>query len=263
MGTVVSQIVTREVDDPLVGLFFDGTLPAGSINFLTNQSAFERLEFNLITFFGAALGCNDPNFPKYRGKTDMKVVHAKMPIDQATFASFITIFVTTLRSLGVTEDDLYTVDSLLNSFALQIVDPKTICPKYAGALGISELTLMTTVINAVFKKELADPQVLPFFNGQVPAFSINFLTNQTQFKRLANNLVTFFGAALGCTKNFPPYTGKPSMRVVHQNMPITAEIFYHFNNNLVNVLGELGVSAADQLTVSRILMTFSSQIVSR
>jgi len=257
METLVSKIVTAEVADPLVRLFFDGTLPPGSPNFLNNTARFNRLAANLIAFFGGALGCNDPAFPKYTGDTDMKRVHASMPIDQDTFARFNSVFITTLRQVGVDAGDLGTISGLLDSFALAIVNPSTICPKYAGALEISQIKLMQAVITAVVKKELADPTILPFFNGQTPPGSTNFLTNTAAFNNLARGLVAFFGGALGCVEaGFPQYTGNPNMKQVHQRMPITNAIFSDFNNNLIQALGDLGVASSDQLTVRRVLDTF-------
>jgi len=262
MNTIVNKIVQNEVADPLVRLFFDGTAPPGSTNFLNNTGALTGLASSLVSFFGGALGCNDPTFPKYTGDTDMKRVHARMPIDQDTFSRFNAIFVQTLRSLGVVESDLSTINGLLDSFALAIVNPTTICPKYAGALEITQIKLMTAVITAVVKKELADPQILPFFNGQVPPGSTNFLTNTTAYNKLAGNLISFFGGALGCVEpGFPKYTGNPSMKQVHQRMPITQSLFSDFNNNLIQALGDLGVTSADQLTVRRVLDTFQSGIV--
>jgi truncated hemoglobin YjbI len=262
MQTVVTQIVRAEVSDPLVVLFFNGMVPRGSTNFLNNTAALNRLVGGLIAYFGRALGCNDPSFPVYTGEQDMKKLHAHMPIDQDAFARFTSIFIITLRKIGVQEADLSTINSLLNSFAVNIVNPTTICPKYSQALGISELDLMTAVITTVVKKELADPTILPFFNGQVPSGSTNFLTNTTEFKRLAGNLIAFFGGALGCTSpGFPRYRGNPDMKALHARMPITAAIFSNFNNNLVQALGDLGVSSADQVTIRRVLDTFSGAIV--
>jgi len=185
-----------------------------------------------------------------------------MPIDQDTFARFNAIFVQTLRAIGVAEVDLSTINGLLDSFALPIVNPTTICPKYAGALEISQIKLMTAVITAVVKKELSDPLILPFFNGQTPAGSVNFVANTTAFNKLATNLITFFGGALGCVEpGFPKYTGNPSMKAVHQRMPISQALFSDFNNNLIQALGDLGVTSADQLTVRRVLDTFAPSIV--
>jgi len=46
-------------------------------------------------------------------------------------------------------------------------------------------------------------------------------------------------------------------------MPITMTIFSNFNNHIIQSLGDLGVSSADQLTVSRVLMSFSGSIVNQ
>lgn len=74
MTTVVGAVVTKEVSDPAIVGFFNGTLPPGSTNFLTSKPDFDRLAGNLVAFFGAPLGCTDPAFPKYTGVTDMKVI---------------------------------------------------------------------------------------------------------------------------------------------------------------------------------------------
>jgi len=263
MTTIVSTVVNAEVSDPIIRLFFNGMVPPGSTNFLNNTAAFNRLAGNLIAYFGNALGCGEPGFPSYTGNPDMKALHANMPIDQDTFQTFNNVFISALNTLGVTLQDQTTIALLLESFAGNIVNPRTICPKYAGALGISELELMTAVINAVVKKELADPSILPFFNGQTPPGSINFLTNSTAFSRLANNLIAFFGGALGCTKNFPPYMGNPNMKNLHAKMPIDMALFSNFNNNLQQAVADLGVSRGDQITIRMILDSFASSIINR
>jgi len=262
MTTVVSAVVADEVADPHIRLFFDGTLPPGSTNFLNNTNAFNALAGGLIAFFGGALGCNDPGFPKYTG-ANMAVVHSRMPIDRDTFEKFNSIFIGTLAKLGVSAEDQGAIGGVLATFAGQIVNPRVICGKYAFALGITEVQLMSAAVTAVVKKELADPTILPFFNGQVPAGSTNFLTNATAFNRLASNLVAFFGAALGCNVNFPAYTGPKDMKALHAKMPISNIVFSNFNNNFQNALGDLGVGMGDQLTVRGILNSFSAAIVNR
>jgi len=120
---------------------------------------------------------------------------------------------------------------------------------------------MQTVVSAVVKAELGEPSVLPFFNGQTPPGSINFLTNSSAFNNLAGNLVAFFGGALGCSKDFPQYRGNPSMKMVHAKMPITDVIFSNFNNVFQMTLGNLGVSKGDQMTIRFILDSFAQFIV--
>jgi len=261
MTEVVTTVVSAEVTDPMVALFFDGTLPPGSIDFLKNTTAFNRLAANLISYFGEKLGCTDPAFPKYNGERDMKKVHMNMPIDRDLFDRFVALFIGALGKLGVSPDDQSTIGVFLDTFAANIVNPRTICGKYAAALSITEVQLMTTVIQAVVKNELADDTVLPFFNGKVPPGSIDFLTNTSAFNRLAGNLIAFFGGALGCNKDFPPYTGNPSMKDVHARMPITQAIFSNFNNNLQQAVGTLGVDRGDQLTLRTLLDGFQQFIV--
>jgi len=261
MTAIVNAVVTAEVSDPAVRLFFDGSVPQGSINFLANTSAFNRLAANLISFFGAAVGCTDPLFPVYRGNPDMKKVHMFMPIDYDTFEMFNTIFIGALAKLGVDQPDQAAIRGVLDSFAGAIVNPRIICGKYSRALGVSELALMQTVVTAVVKAELAEPTVLPFFNGQVPPGSINFLTNVSGYNNLAGNLVAFFGGALGCDQNFPAYTGNRNMRMVHSRMPITQNIFSNFNNAFQMALGNLGVARGDQMTIRSILDSFAQFIV--
>jgi len=261
MNTIVTAVVTAEVSDPAIKLFFDGTLPPGSVNFLNNQSAFNRLAMNLVAFFGAAIGCNDPNFPAYRGNKDMKAVHKFMPIDYDTFEMFNTIFIGALAKLGVDGGDQTAIRGVLDSFASAIINPRIICGKYAEALGVTEVQLMQTVVSAVVKAELGEPTVLPFFNGMTPPGSINFLTNTSAFQVLAGNLVSFFGGARGCNQMFPPYRGNPSMKMVHAKMPITQAIFSNFNNVFQQTLGNLGVSRGDQLTIRGILDSFAQFIV--
>jgi len=261
MDTIVKAVVTAEVSDPAIKLFFDGTLPPNSINFLANMSAFNRLANNLIAFFGAAIGCMDPTFPVYNGNKNMKAVHMFMPIDYDAFEKFNVIFIQALAKLGVDAGDQAAIRGVLDSFAPAIINPRIICGKYAQALGVSEVQLMQTVVSAVVKAELGEPTVLPFFNGQTPPGSINYLTNQTGFQNLAGNLIAFFGGALGCTQDFPPYRGNPSMKMVHAKMPITNLIFSNFNNVFQQTLGNLGVSRGDQMTIRMILDSFAQFIV--
>jgi len=184
-----------------------------------------------------------------------------MPIDYDTFETFNTVFIRALAKLGVDGPDQAAIRGVLDSFAGAIINPRIICGKYARALGVTEVQLMTTVVTAVVKAELGEPTVLPFFNGQVPTGSINFLTNQTAFMNLAANLVAFFGGALGCDQQFPPFTGNRNMRMVHARMPITQTIFSNFNNVFQSAVGNLGVSRGDQLTIRGILDSFAQFIV--
>jgi truncated hemoglobin YjbI len=267
MTTAVTAIVKAEVSDPGIQAFFNGTLPPGSINFLTNVTEYNRLAKNLIAYFGAALGCNDPSFPIYMGNPDMHAVHAKMPIGPNQFREFNRNFVMALALLGVSSADQMTVAAFLDGFATKIINSMyflRICPYYSSALGVSEVTLMTTIVSQVVGAELADPSILPYFNGQIPPGSINFLNNTVQYNRLATNLVAFFGRALGCNSpGFPPYTGSGNMQAVHADMKLTTTLFNKFVNIFVNVVANLGVSSSDQYLIRAYLNSFMSAIVSR
>lgn len=131
-----------------------------------------------------------------------------MPIGRAEFDLFNDIFITTVGKLGVVAADQVTIRSLLDSFASQIVNPKTICPKYATALGVTQIKLMTDIVGKVVTAEVSNPQILPFFNGVSPPGSRNIVGSPTEVTRVSNGLVAFFGGALGCTDTgFPKYTG--------------------------------------------------------
>lgn len=73
MNTIVTAVVNDELASPAIKVFFNGTAPRGSIDFTTNKPQFDRLAGGLVAFFGAAIGCKDPAFPKYTGNPDMKV----------------------------------------------------------------------------------------------------------------------------------------------------------------------------------------------
>lgn len=73
MDTVVNQVLEDELANPTIRVFFDGTAPAGSTDFTKSTTNFSTLTGHFTTFFGSALGCNDPAFPKYTGNMDMKV----------------------------------------------------------------------------------------------------------------------------------------------------------------------------------------------
>jgi len=144
----------------------------------------------------------------------------------------------------------------------QTTGSQPICVKYAAALNISQLTLMTNIIDGVFGALTTNgSNTLPFFNGQTPPGSINFVNNASNLNYLANLLIEFFGGALGCNEEgFPTYTGNPNMTVVHAKMPITTAVFNQFVTDVISVLNSAQVSQADQTTVQNLLNSFKSQI---
>jgi len=260
MGAIVGAVVQKEVADPEIKPFFDGTSPPGSINILADPNEVNRVAGGLVAFFGGALGCTEAGFPKYQG-ADMRTVHAKMPISLSTQLKFNSLFDTTLGELQVDDRDRQTVREVLATFNSQIVNPSYICPKYATALGITQIALMNAIVSAVVTAEVSDPQLKPFFDGTKPPGSLNILADPNQVNRVASGLVAFFGAALGCTEpGFPAYTG-PDMKSLHQPMGITLAQFVKFNDIFIEVLAGLQVSMEDQQLIRSVLDSFQSDIV--
>jgi len=80
-------------------------------------------------------------------------------------------------------------------------------------------------------------------------------------KALVLSLVQFFGGALACSDGtITPYTGPP-MDKVHQPMGIAAAEFVSFNDAVIAVLSNAGVSDVDQVAVRIILSGLKEQIV--
>jgi truncated hemoglobin YjbI len=140
----------------------------------------------------------------------------------------------------------------------------TICQKYAAAVTNGNQTaLMYAIVNAVVTNEVSNSSIAPYFNGNIPAGSTNFLnTNNTaQLNELKAGLCAFFGTNLGCTDpSFVTYTG-PSMAAVHQNMNINLAIFNDFNAIFIDTLANLQVTPADQATILSFLQSYQDAIV--
>jgi truncated hemoglobin YjbI len=114
VSLVVSKTFEAALGSPTLVGFFDGTVPAGSTDFTTNQAAATALSNSLVAFFGAALSCTDPGFPTYTGGT-MKAVHANMPIGLKEFNTFNSALLGVLASAGVAQNDLDAVNAVLQS----------------------------------------------------------------------------------------------------------------------------------------------------
>jgi hypothetical protein len=132
--------------------FFDGTVPAGSINFLlpANSIRFNRLFTNLVTFFGAGLGCTDGTIGIYEGQPDMRVVHASMPITPVVFNFFVDTVVGVLAGAGVDTTDQGAARILLNSFRSSICNQNECFPTTAIATTASETAAAGSLVPAFF-----------------------------------------------------------------------------------------------------------------
>jgi len=113
VSTVVSRTVTAAFT-PGSGLdqFFNGSVPAGSTNYVGNTTATVILAGKLVSFFGGALGCSDGSIQVYGGPA-LAVSHAKIPINNASFVKFNTVLVGVLAGLGVSSADQTTVAGVL------------------------------------------------------------------------------------------------------------------------------------------------------
>lgn len=267
MFAVVDAVLGKELGDPTVKPFFDGTLPPKKDFTAPNNIFISKLRLDLVAFFGEALGCTQATFPKFTGNRDMVALHKAMPISGQIFDNFNNAFIAAVAGAGVTAFDQATIRLALESFRNQIVNPTYVCPKYAKALGVSQVQLMNAIVGAVVQAELMDPALKVFFDGTKPPGSTDFTASQSDFQRLANGLVTFFGRALGCTdpanvkKRFPPYTGKEDMKALHNPMGIGLVEFTKFNDIFINTLANLGVDSTDQALIRAVLDSFQGVIV--
>jgi len=143
---------------------------------------------------------------------------------------------------------------------------ESLCDKYSKALKISNKALVTKVVGETVKKLVAPKTpTLKFFDGSFPAGSVNFTNpaNSARLTALSEALVAFFGGALGCTDGtIPAYRGA-NMTVVHKNMKIDDNTFMFFNNQVIQVLQDNGVSMPDRVAVRKVLMSLRNQIVTK
>jgi len=248
--------------------YFNGVVPAGSTNYIGNQAQAAGLINKLVGFFGPALGCSDGTIGAYTGNSNMQQVHGAMPIGSFEFSTFNNIVLGVMAGAGVVPADIQATNATLISLKSAICNQGdcrlSICDRYSDLLMISNVALVTTVVNSTFFKLVAaGAPTRAFFNGTTPPGSTNFLANTAALGTLASHLVAFFGAALGCSdQGFPAYTGETNMTIVHRNMPIGKTEFEFFNAKLVEVLREAGVTQADQTAVAGVLETFRTSICS-
>lgn len=148
-----------------------------------------------------------------------------------------------------------------------------ICVKYGGTAPGAQATLMENVINDVVGRVVADPVLLPWFDGRNNRGGINF-TDPAQSAQLTNlgaKLIAFFGVALGCNAAEFTGTGKytigssgtsTNMTAIHRqgagafNAAVTKAAYELFNIHIIDSLRGFGVANSDLLAVSTVLDTF-------
>jgi len=102
--------------------YFDGTKPAGSVNFLSPQfkGALDGLVDGLTSWFGDALMCSDNSIAPYTGPS-LDDVHRSMFINVDEFHFFNGKVIEVLQGAGVKSADIVAVSRALNSTKSVIV----------------------------------------------------------------------------------------------------------------------------------------------
>jgi len=168
-----------------------------------------------------------------------------------------------MLSKGVTPSDGAAVLAKLNSFHDDIVPGASLCDKYSKGLQITNQVLIQLVVDQTVQGVVQNSVTLPFFNGQQPPRSTNFLQDATALTNLKMGLVSFFGMALGCSDGtIPDYTGGDLM-TIHQKMYVSNDAFNNFNAILLGVLNSNGVTREDINTVRSVLESTKPQIVGK
>jgi len=263
VGDVVGRVVAAGAPTKK---YFDGTKPAGSINFLNpkNSGALTELVASLVQFFGGALDCSDGTITPYTGPT-MSKVHQPMGISSPEFVFFNDQVVQTLAAAGVTEQDQVAVRIVLNGLKTAVVVQNSICDRYSTALKVTNKELVRGVVLKVFTRitDINGSPIRKYFDGTKPRGSLNFLNpkNQGALDGLVHGLTTWFGAALGCSDDtIPPYGG-PTLADVHKIMKINVDEFNFFNTQVLNVLLTSGVAKKDLQAISGALNSTKTDIV--
>jgi hypothetical protein len=131
-------------------------------------------------------------------------------------------------------------------------------------LGIPNKQLVSTVVEgAVPKLVAAGTPTKQYFDGTRPKNSLNYLDpkNANALAALKSSLVSFFGAALGCSDgSIGAYSG-PTMDVVHQPLGISDFAFEFFNLQVIEVMRKAGVQEADLSAVLSVLVSTRNAVV--
>jgi len=221
-----------------------------------------------LLFFGqpGVLECTDPTYPAYTGGS-LSSIHGSLQINLPAFTQFNSKLIGVLNAAKVTAQDQASVLAVLQSTQPSIVTVNTtFCDKYAFALNLTDVALVTSVVGATVTAVVAPTSPIKiFFDGTQPAGSLNFLdpANGAALTALENGLVAFFGMAgvLGCTdEGYPTYTGG-TLASIHQPMMINDTQFDFFVTSLLNVLTADKVAAGDVAAVNAVLQTTRSAIV--
>jgi len=257
IGLAVNGTVDCIAKDPLLLDYFNGKNPTGSVNLVGDPAKFGALKTSLVAFFGTALGCNDMSIPAYAGRS-MADAHKTSNITYLASHKFNLCLLNFLRGAGFSENDTIAVAMVLKGVQNDVckgADCGSICNKYTVPYVLNSTQLMTTVVTNVVTACLADPALKIYFDGTKPAMSTDFTAaaNMGRYNILAQHLIEFFASALGCSDGgVKAYSGK-TLKDSHANMGVTKADFDNFNAKVVKVVGDLGVSQADQTAIKGVL----------
>jgi len=248
--------------------YFDGNTPPRSVNYTLGGAPLTRHLTAVGLYFGSPgwASCLGSNFGPYTGSTDNRAIHLDMMVDSVAFDQWANFHVQAFsQSTGLPPSSpvLVNFNNTLYSFKSQIVTVNnSICDKYTVALKLpSTNELVTKVVSTAFEILKTNSTTAPYFNGQIPKGSTDFNLGGPATTKLATNLITFFGKALGCNdQSIPPYAGQP-LPQVHQDLNITVPVFNAFNEIVVKVLLDFGVTSADGNAVLSLLNSLQGQIV--
>jgi len=273
LTVIVNQTIVGLVTNATTAPYFTGQIPAGSTDYRANAAALAELTKDLIEFFGGALGCNDATIPRYVDP-GLGPIHQPLRIPQNVFDAFNQILVGVCATNGVNSTDLATILMVLNSLQGVIVfNPNmvpsmtpammsgSVCDRYSAILRANDHDVVYAIVNRTVYKVVANPVTVPFFNGQRPANAVNFLIDPVAVANLIEQLVQFFGQALGCTDGtIAPFSGR-NMLNVHRNMGLTLNEFNTFNNLVLLSMKEYGVTQTDLALVMTVLQGLENDIV--
>jgi len=209
----------------------------------------------LVTFFGAALGCEDGTIGPYTGRS-MDDAHRRLFINYFAHSQFNRIVINVMGGAGVSLDDRKSVARVLDSLRPAICtagDCMSICNTYCIPTITDNVELVGAVVDGTVSKALSSPNLKQFFNGTTPPGSIDFTKDPISFSILRNHLIEFFGAALGCTdRTIGIYNGR-SLKDAHRNIPINLASFKEFNGAVTATMTSAGVRLKDVQTVASVL----------
>jgi len=131
MYVVINGVEKALMMSPQLLQYFNGTTPTGSRDFTSekNRDLMNGLTRRLVAFFGGVTGCTmDPHFPKFKKTANFRRMHQRMNLDNADFDAFNAAVLGVMGGAGVSQADLTTMKSMLETFRPKVVKGKKNLP---------------------------------------------------------------------------------------------------------------------------------------